>query len=98
MLELDSLITAVTAKMSVGLWIVPGHVRLLPTPWTHQALLSVEFSRHESWSRVPFLTSGNLLDPAIETASLVSPALAGRLFTTEPQGLPVGVRVGQNCP
>ena len=61
--------------MSVGVWIVPGHVRLLPTPRAHQALLSVEFSRHESWSRVPFPTSGDLLDPAMETASLVSPAL-----------------------
>ena len=84
--------------MSVGVCIVLGHVRLFPTPWTHQALLSVEFSRHEYWTRVPFISSGNLLDRAIETASLVSPALAGRFFTTEPTGLPVGVRVGQNCP
>ena len=32
-----------------------------------------------------FLLQGDLLDPGIEPAS---PALAGRFFTTEPQGSP----------
>ena len=35
---------------------VLSHGRLSATPWTaaHQALLSMEFSRHKYWSGVPF--------------------------------------------
>ena len=40
-------------------------------------LLSTEFSRQECWSRLPFLTPGDLPDPGIEPAS---PALAGKFF------------------
>ena len=42
----------------------------------HQALLPMELSRQEYWSRLPFPT------PGIKSTSLVSPALAGRLFIT----------------
>ena len=42
----------------------------------------MEFSRQEYWSGLPFPSPGDLPDPGIETASLVSPALAGRFFTT----------------
>ena len=44
------------------------------TPWTvaRQALLSMEFSRQEYWSGLPFLSLGDLPDPGIE---LGSPAL-----------------------
>ena len=56
---------------------------LQPIGLTHQALLSMEFSRQEYWNRLPFPSSGELPDPKIESAS---PALAGRLFTTEPPG------------
>jgi len=36
-------------------------VRLFATPWTHcQAPLSMEFSRQEYWSRLPFPTPGDL--------------------------------------
>ena len=54
------------------------------TPWTvaHQAPLSMEFSRQEYWSRVPFPPSGDLPDPEIKPVSLRSPALSGRFFTT----------------
>ena len=38
--------------------------------------------RQEYWSELPFPPSGYLLDTEINT-SPVSPALAGRLFTTE---------------
>ena len=31
---------------------------------------------------------GDLADPGIEAVSLMPPALAGRLFTTEPSGKP----------
>ena len=56
-------------------------VRLLATPWTvaHQASLSVEFSRQEYWSGLPFSTPGDLPNSGIE---LASPALASRLFIT----------------
>ena len=62
-------------------------VQLFATPWTtaHQAPLSVEFSRQEYYSRLPFATPGDLPDPGIKPAAL---ALAGRFFTTEPAGKP----------
>ena len=44
--------------------------------------LSMEFSRREYWSRLPFPTSGDLPNPGIEFVSLASPALAVRYFTT----------------
>ena len=54
------------------------------TLWTValQSPLSMEFSRQEYWSGLAFLTPGDLPNPGIEPASLVSPALAGRFFTT----------------
>ena len=59
-------------------------VGLFETPWTlaPQALLSVEFSRQEYWSGLPFPTPGDLPDPETGPTSLASPALAGRFFTT----------------
>ena len=43
----------------------------------------MEFPRQECWSELPFPTPGDLPDPEIEP---VSPALAGRFFTTAPPG------------
>ena len=56
--------------------------------WTlaHQAPLSMELSRQEFWSGLPFPTPGDLPDPGMESSSLVSPALAGGVFTTAPPG------------
>ena len=48
----------------------------------HQAPLSMEFSRQEHWSGLPFPTPGDLRNPGIEPMSLASPALAGGFFTT----------------
>ena len=48
-----------------------------------QALLSMEFSRQEYWSRLSFPTTEDLLDSGIEPMSLEFPAMAGRFFTTE---------------
>ena len=61
-----------------------SRVLLLVTPWTVacQAPLSMGFSRHESWSGLPFPSPGDLPDPGIELASLPSPALADGFFTT----------------
>ena len=49
-------------------------VQLFPTV-VLQAPLSVEFSRQEYWSRLPFSPPGDLPDPGIKPLSLVSPAL-----------------------
>ena len=59
-------------------------VQLFATLWTvaHQAPLSMGFSRQEYWSGLPFSPSR----PRVESTSPVSPALAGRFFTTEPPG------------
>jgi len=46
------------------------------------------FSRQEYWSELPFPPPGHLPDPGIKPVSLVSPALAGRFFTTKPPGKP----------
>ena len=64
-----------------------SHVQLFATPWTiaHQAHLSMEFSRQEYWSGLPFLPPGDCPNPGIRP---VSPALAGWFFTTEPLGSP----------
>ena len=48
----------------------------------------MEFSRSEYWSELLFPALGDLPDPGVEPASLVSPALAGGLFTTAPLGKP----------
>ena len=45
-------------------------------------LLSMEFSRQEHWSGLPCPLPGDLPDPGIEPASFMSPALAGRFFTS----------------
>ena len=48
----------------------------------HQVPLSIGFSRQEYWNGLPCPPPWNLPDPGIEPASLTSPALAGRIFTT----------------
>ena len=57
---------------------------LFETPWTvvHQAPLIMGFSRQEHWSGLPYPPPGDLLHPGIKLMSLMSPALAGRFFTT----------------
>ena len=58
-------------------------------PWTvaHQTPLSIEFSRQEYWSGLPFPTPGDLPDLGIELSSRASPALVGGFFlTTGPPG------------
>ena len=43
--------------------------------------------RQECWSGLPFPSPGDLSDPGTEPTFPVSPALAGRFFTTEPPGI-----------
>ena len=61
-----------------------SRVRLFSTLWTvaYQASPSMGFPRQEYWSEWPFPPPGDLPDPNIESASLMSPVLAGRVFTT----------------
>ena len=57
---------------------------MFATLWTisHQAPLSMQFSKQGYWSGLPFTSPGHLPNPGIKPASLVSPALAGGFFTT----------------
>ena len=57
----------------------------LATPWTtaRHAPLSMEFSRQKHWGELLYLPPGDLPQPGDQTH--VS-CIAGRFFTTEPQG------------
>ena len=59
-------------------------LQLCVTPWTvtHQALLSMGFSRQEYRSGLLCPPSGNLPNPGLEPTSLTSPALTSRFLTT----------------
>ena len=61
------------------------HVRLFVTPWTvaHQAPPSMEFSRQEYWSGLPFPSPGDLPNPGIEPRS---PTLQADALPSEPWG------------
>jgi len=61
-----------------------SHVRLFETPWTvaYQATQSMEFSRQEYWSGLPFPPPGDLPNPGIEPGS---PALQTDALPSEPQ-------------
>ena len=52
-------------------------VRLFATPRTvaRESLLSMEFSRQEYWSWLPFPPPGTVPDPGVKPASADSPAL-----------------------
>ena len=58
------------------------------TPWTlaYQAPPSMEFSRQEYWTGLPFTYLGNLPDPGIEPRSS---ALQADALPSEPLGKPV---------
>ena len=60
-----------------------SRVWLFVTPWTvaHQAPPSMEFSRQEYWSGLPFPSPGDLPDPGIEPRS---PASQANTLTSEP--------------
>ena len=57
---------------------------LFLTLWTIacQAPLSMGFSRQEYWSGLSCPPPGDLPDPGIKLASLMSSALAGKFFTS----------------
>ena len=79
------LVCAYVNNVSLCVW-AQSHsvVSLFVTLWTivHQAPLSMEFSRQEYWSGLPFTTPGDTPDLGIEPMPLGSPALVGGFFTT----------------
>ena len=60
-----------------------SRVQLLAAPWTlaYQAPLSIEFSRQEHWSGLPFPSPGDLPNPGIEPGS---PTLRADTLPSEP--------------
>ena len=67
-----------------------SRVQLFATPWTvaHQAPPSMEFSRQEYWSGLPFPSPGDLPDPGIKPRSLElqADALPSELPFVTPKG------------
>ena len=65
-----------------------SRVQLLATPWTitYQAPMTMEFSRQEYWSGLPFPSPGDLPNPGIEHRSL---ALQVDALPSEPPGKPM---------
>ena len=75
-------------KMKVKL-LIALFVWLISTPWTevHQAPpLSLEFSRQEYWSELPFSSPGHLSDPGIDPRFQ---ALKADSLLSEPPGMPL---------
>ena len=70
----------------------PTQVCMCPTPCDPMGCgppgLSMEFSRQEYWSGLPFPPPGDLLDTGIKPSCLVPPTLAGGFFTATPPGKP----------
>ena len=62
-----------------------SYIQLFATPRTvaHQALPSMEFSRQEYWSGLPFPSPGDHPNPGIEPRS---PALQADALLSEPPG------------
>ena len=65
-----------------------SHVWLFANPWTvaYQAPQSLEFSRQEYWSGLPFSSPGDLPNPGIEPGSL---ELQVDALPSEPPGKPL---------
>ena len=72
-----------------------SRVQLFATPWTVacQASLSMEFSRQECWSGLPFPSPGDLPDPGIEVRP---PILQADSLPAEPSENPDIVLININ--
>ena len=73
-----------------------SRVRLFATPWTGacQAPPSMEFSRLEYCSGLPFPSPGDLPDPSIEPRS---PTLQADALPSKPPGMPTGMEGSRVC-
>ena len=69
-----------------------SHVHLFVIPWTvaYKALLSMEFSRQEYWSGLPFPSPGDLPEPGIEPRL---PTLQADTLPSEPPGNPHSIHL-----
>ena len=67
-----------------------NHVQFA-TSWivTHQAPLSMGFSRQEYWRGLPFPPPGDFPNPGIKATFPGAPLLASRFFTTKLPGKPI---------
>ena len=83
---LDTESTNTNQFISISVYMLScfSHVQLSATLWSVACLapLSMEFYRQEYWSGFPCPSPGDPPDLGIEPSSLMSPALAGRFFTT----------------
>ena len=75
-------------------WCMLSHVWLFATPWTvaHLVPVSMEFSRQEYWSRLPFSSPGDPPDPGILPTRGSNPHLLhwqADSFTTAPPAKPI---------
>ena len=70
-------------------------VRLFATPWTvaHQPPPSMEISRQEYWSGLPFPSPGDVPNPGIEP---MSPTLQADTLAPEPPGKPSSVHMRES--
>ena len=80
--------TRLSTHVSIACYLL-SRVQLFVIPWsiTRQVPLSIELSRQEYWSRLPFPSPGDLPNPGIKPTSLAS-ALTGVFFTTAPPEKP----------
>ena len=82
-------------------WKLLSDDQLFATPWTVacQAPLSMEFSRQEYWSGLPFPSPGDLPDPGIEPGSptLQADLLWNLLYLNLCKGLPWWLRWERIC-
>ena len=83
-LALDFILTVGCPCVCVGVYLVVSN-SVAPCTVAHQAPLSMEISRQEQWSGLPFPPPGDFPNPGIK---LVSLALAGGFLTTAPLGKP----------
>ena len=76
---------------------VSRSVMSLVTPWakTHQAPLSMEFSRQEYWSGLPFPSPGDLPNPRTESSS---PTLQPDSLPAEPPEKPQSLEYRRSYP
>ena len=76
----DSSVKRLTSNYGVYVYLVVSDS--LETPWTVtcQAPLSMEFSRQEYCSGLPFPSPGDLPNPGIKPTSFASPTLAYGFF------------------
>ena len=70
-------------------------VQLFATPWTvaYEAPLSMEFSRQDCWSGLPFPLPGDLPNPGFD---LGLPHCIQKFLPSEPPGKPVWLKGGKN--